>query len=278
MYDERTNEFNPGVIPKLFKKFIDLSESEKTEGKRKINSLKWIIMDGPVDAVWIEDMNSVLDDNKKLCLASGDSLKLKDDMKIIFEVEDLTQASPATISRCGMVYLEIKYIGYENIFKAQSNEVRKLLLSCENFKYTDEDVDVLEQLNNYIMTPLIVWFFREINCPVKLNSNSLISNFFKLMKLLISEKYKTIEDLDEKGLKKIEKSKIEMELKNIILFSYIWAFGGLMDIEDRNKYNLFLNQIIKGKVDLNDEYKLYISEDKWKLDEKICAKMQVQDD
>jgi len=147
MYDERTNEFNPGVIPKLFKKFIDLSEIEKSEGKRKINSLKWIIMDGPVDAVWIEDMNSVLDDNKKLCLASGDSLKLKDDMKIIFEVEDLTQASPATISRCGMVYLEIKYIGYENIFKAQSNETRKLLLSCENFKYTDEDIDVLEQLN-----------------------------------------------------------------------------------------------------------------------------------
>jgi len=128
------------------------------------------------------------------------------------------------------------------------------------------------------MTPLIAWFFKETDCPVKLNSNSIISNFFKLMKLLIQEKYKTIEELDEKGLKKIDKSKTEMELKNIILFSYIWAFGGLMDIEDRNKFNLFLNQIIKGKTDINDEYKLYIPEDKWKLDEKVCAKMQVQDD
>lgn len=98
-YDDRTGEFTPGVIPKLFKKHVDMDDNEEDSAK----TLKWIIMDGPVDAEWIEDMNSVLDDNKKLCLASGDSIKLKDSMKIIFEVEDLIYASPATISRCGMV-------------------------------------------------------------------------------------------------------------------------------------------------------------------------------
>jgi len=67
---------------------------------------KWIMLDGDLDANWIESMNSVMDDNRLLTLPSNERITLKGHMKMIFEIRDLNHATPATATRAGIVCMD----------------------------------------------------------------------------------------------------------------------------------------------------------------------------
>jgi dynein heavy chain len=97
-----TQEWHDGLASQIMRDYVAEEGDEK----------RWTIFDGPIDALWIENMNTVLDDNMTLCLANGQRIKLKQEMKCLFEVNDLEVASPATVSRIGVVYMTPTDLGW----------------------------------------------------------------------------------------------------------------------------------------------------------------------
>lgn len=75
-FNETTHEWTDGLAAALIRQAVRDASSDR----------HWIMFDGPVDALWIESMNSVLDDNKKLCLNSGEIIALTSRITMMFEV------------------------------------------------------------------------------------------------------------------------------------------------------------------------------------------------
>eukprot|EP00102_Acyrthosiphon_pisum_P015188 XP_008185630.2 PREDICTED: dynein heavy chain 10, axonemal [Acyrthosiphon pisum] len=100
-----TRDWTDGLLSNIFREINKPIPEDKPERR-------YILFDGDVDALWIENMNSVMDDNKLLTLANGERIRLLPHCALLFEVGDLRYASPATVSRAGMVYVDPKNLGY----------------------------------------------------------------------------------------------------------------------------------------------------------------------
>ena len=121
--DPVTRDWTDGILSNLFRDMNQPLPVAK-EGKER----HWLLFDGDVDAEWVENMNSVMDDNRLLTLPNGERIQLKDFSKLIIETYDLQFASPATISRCGMVWVDPKFLGYRPYWeKWCSNQLLSLM-------------------------------------------------------------------------------------------------------------------------------------------------------
>ncbi|KAF1521633.1 Cytoplasmic dynein 2 heavy chain 1, partial [Eudyptes sclateri] len=106
--DMDTREWSDGVLTN--------SARQVVREPRDITS--WIICDGDIDPEWIESLNSVLDDNRLLTMPSGERIQFGSNVNFIFETHDLSCASPATISRMGMIFLSDEDTDLNSLIKS----------------------------------------------------------------------------------------------------------------------------------------------------------------
>ncbi|GME34113.1 ATPase AAA+ type core [Neofusicoccum parvum] len=116
--DSTTREWTDGLFTSILRKIVDNLRGEDT--KRH-----WIIFDGDVDPEWVENLNSVLDDNKLLTLPNGERLNLPPNVRIMFEVETLKYATLATVSRCGMVWFSDDTVSTDMMIANYLGELRE---------------------------------------------------------------------------------------------------------------------------------------------------------
>ncbi len=126
--DVTTLEWKNGIISKVVKLFCDqlstttlgslsVSSSETTcsnsfDSESDIcypssapSGWKWVHIDGPMAPLWLDNLNSVLDDSKVLYLPNNERVYLPLGLRFLFETDNLDNVSPATISRCGIVLM-----------------------------------------------------------------------------------------------------------------------------------------------------------------------------
>jgi dynein heavy chain 2, cytosolic len=138
--DVDTREWTDGVLTAASRNVI----------KESVEVQSWIVCDGDIDPEWVESLNSVLDDNRLLTMPSGDRIQFGPNVNFLFETDDLSCASPATISRMGMIFLS-----------DEDTDTRAIVNSWLNSQ-PDETRAATESLINQHFYPSLDWVMNKV--------------------------------------------------------------------------------------------------------------------
>ncbi|KAL6759980.1 dynein heavy chain 6 [Haematococcus lacustris] len=227
-FDLISHEWKDGILAKIFRECATDPCPDR----------KWVMFDGPVDAVWIENMNTVLDDNKKLCLNSGEIIQMSSTMNLIFEVQDLAVASPATVSRCGMVYVEPSQTGWRPLHTSWTACLPAATVSVASR-------EKLDALFSWLVDPCIAFVRKNCREVVPTSDISLPVSLMHMLDSLMDEFREPKLSLAPKEVVKV--------LESCFVFSLIWSIGASIDNDGRRLFNDFLRKLLDGEVDKSPE-------------------------
>ena len=232
-FDVNTHEWNDGVIPVIYR---GCARSESPDRQ-------WMVFDGPVDAVWIENMNTVLDNNQKLCLMSGEIIKMSSKMTMMFEAENLREASPATVSRVGMVFMEPERLGWEPLMESW------FLQFPEAFREAHEES--LRATMRWLIPPIIFFLKNECRMPTPVTELELIYSNLTLFACLINTM------LESENGPPPEKE-MPNALESLYFYSLVWSLGVCTDISGREKFSDFCQSYCLGIAGKLPVYELFV--------------------
>ncbi len=227
---------NPKSItaPQMFGR-LDAATGDWTDGifavlwrraARARNQYTWIVLDGPVDAIWIENLNTVLDDNKVLTLANGDRVQMSATMKAMFEPENLNNASPATVSRAGIIYVSDSELGWRPLVASwlagrRAADVEALKPCFE--KYVEPLLDCVRLECKPVMQgapwPHVSRDFCQVTTMLTLLAAAMCTNAVEPPQLT------------------------ERHIERVFVYCAAWALGGMLVPEDRVKFDAKLRTL-----------------------------------
>ncbi|XP_008847899.1 dynein heavy chain 17, axonemal [Nannospalax galili] len=178
---------------------------------------KWIVLDGDIDPMWIESLNTVMDDNKVLTLASNERIPLNRTMRLVFEISHLRTATPATVSRAGILYINPADLGWNPVVSSW----------IERRTVQSEKANLTILFDKYLPTCLdkLRFGFKRIT-PVP--EITVIQTILYLLECLLTEKNAPPDS--------------PKELYELyFVFACFWAFGGSM----------FQDQLIDYRVEFS---------------------------
>eukprot|EP00752_Nemacystus_decipiens_P017827 g15983.t1 len=219
-----TSEWTDGLVPKMVRQCVQAG----TEGS---DNRKWIIFDGPVDAVWIENMNTVLDDNKTLCLANSERIKLPTTLHMMFEVQDLRVASPATVSRCGMVYMEQIHVGILSLVRSWAARDLPALLS------DTVSWELVELIERYLEAG-IAFVGEECKETVPSNPHNLAQSLLNLLGCMLNP---------SQGFDPTHPN-IGTLLRLVFAWAFVWSVGANVDDTTRPKLEKWVGENFRSLV------------------------------
>eukprot|EP01135_Chromosphaera_perkinsii_P009070 Nk52_evm1s1607 gene=Nk52_evmTU1s1607 len=221
--DPNTRDWTDGLLSHIFRECNRPLTSDKQERR-------YIVFDGDVDAVWIENMNSVMDDNRLLTLANGERIRLQKYCQLLFEVGDLQYASPATVSRAGMVYVDPKNLGSQPFFlKWVKNKIGEELQGVFTALYEKYIPWLIEYIHDGVFEGVVK---PKLKVAIPLSG----LNMVKQLSVLFSRIFLAEEQLV---------SKAPADIEAAFIFCIIWSLGATIESDSRGVFDAAVRKLSK---------------------------------